>query len=214
MFADVSLFANGFSVTPTLRKSFLFFSPDHEPSALTVVVERSLLSLLFIPLLALVFLLVWKVRRTLTPATKLFNYCRYGWQPILLLVDISLFHGIYNPPEMAFHLSADAVQDVLIWVVVIWAGTDISTPRTGQITENWGGSWTESWGRWTLYRNRRDCASSRCRNIGKVSRSSDLFVFEQGAVPLYVTHCVFTCLVPVQSCSIPDDCRQWERLEF
>uniref|UniRef100_A0A8P4KQ88 Kit ligand n=1 Tax=Dicentrarchus labrax TaxID=13489 RepID=A0A8P4KQ88_DICLA len=35
---------------------------DPEPSALTEVVERSLLSLLFIPLLALVFLLVWKVR--------------------------------------------------------------------------------------------------------------------------------------------------------
>ncbi|XP_044049502.1 kit ligand a isoform X3 [Siniperca chuatsi] len=34
----------------------------HEPSSLTEVVERSLLSLLFIPLLALVFLLVWKVR--------------------------------------------------------------------------------------------------------------------------------------------------------
>ncbi|KAA8590363.1 hypothetical protein FQN60_014297, partial [Etheostoma spectabile] len=33
-----------------------------ETSALTEVVERSLLSLLFIPLLALVFLLVWKVR--------------------------------------------------------------------------------------------------------------------------------------------------------
>lgn len=99
MFADVSLFANGFSVTSTLRKSFLFFSPDHEQNTLTVVVERSLLSLLFIPLLALVFLLVWKVRRTLTPGTKLFNFCRYYWQPILLLVDISLFHGIYNPPE-------------------------------------------------------------------------------------------------------------------
>ncbi|XP_041795715.1 kit ligand a [Chelmon rostratus] len=36
--------------------------PPHEPSALTEVMERSLLSLLFIPLLALVFLLVWKVR--------------------------------------------------------------------------------------------------------------------------------------------------------
>lgn len=36
--------------------------PPREPSALTEVVERSLLSLLFIPLLALVFLLVWKVR--------------------------------------------------------------------------------------------------------------------------------------------------------
>ncbi|XP_035521079.1 kit ligand a [Morone saxatilis] len=36
--------------------------PHPEPSALTEVVERSLLSLLFIPLLALVFLLVWKVR--------------------------------------------------------------------------------------------------------------------------------------------------------
>ncbi|XP_074489780.1 kit ligand a [Sebastes fasciatus] len=34
----------------------------YETSALTEVVERSLLSLLFIPLLALVFLLVWKVR--------------------------------------------------------------------------------------------------------------------------------------------------------
>ncbi|XP_056907217.1 kit ligand a isoform X1 [Takifugu flavidus] len=34
----------------------------HEPSPLSEVVERSLLSLLFIPLLALVFLLVWKVR--------------------------------------------------------------------------------------------------------------------------------------------------------
>lgn len=39
-------------------------SPHHKPSSLstTEVVERSLLSLLFIPLLALVFLLVWKVR--------------------------------------------------------------------------------------------------------------------------------------------------------
>ncbi|XP_034391198.1 kit ligand a [Cyclopterus lumpus] len=36
--------------------------PHYETSALTEVVERSLLSLLFIPLLALVFLLVWKVR--------------------------------------------------------------------------------------------------------------------------------------------------------
>lgn len=36
--------------------------PHHEQSTLTKVVERSLLSLLFIPLLALVFLLVWKVR--------------------------------------------------------------------------------------------------------------------------------------------------------
>ncbi|XP_068459601.1 kit ligand a isoform X1 [Clinocottus analis] len=36
--------------------------PHFETSALTEVVERSLLSLLFIPLLALVFLLVWKVR--------------------------------------------------------------------------------------------------------------------------------------------------------
>ncbi|XP_070686978.1 kit ligand a [Pempheris klunzingeri] len=34
----------------------------HERSSLTEVVERSLLSLLFIPLLALVFLFVWKVR--------------------------------------------------------------------------------------------------------------------------------------------------------
>ncbi|NP_001153658.1 kit ligand a precursor [Takifugu rubripes] len=34
----------------------------HNPSPLSEVVERSLLSLLFIPLLALVFLLVWKVR--------------------------------------------------------------------------------------------------------------------------------------------------------
>ncbi|KAM3608615.1 uncharacterized protein V6R79_001652 [Siganus canaliculatus] len=34
----------------------------HQSSALTEVMERSLLSLLFIPLLALVFLLVWKVR--------------------------------------------------------------------------------------------------------------------------------------------------------
>lgn len=55
---------DGFAVTPTLRtlKKFFFpFVPDHEPSALTEVMERSLLSLLFIPLLALVFLLVWKV---------------------------------------------------------------------------------------------------------------------------------------------------------
>lgn len=37
-------------------------SPPSKQSALTEVVERSLLSLLFIPLLALVFLLVWKVR--------------------------------------------------------------------------------------------------------------------------------------------------------
>ncbi|XP_049429028.1 kit ligand a [Epinephelus fuscoguttatus] len=37
-------------------------SPKYEQSALTEVVERSLLSLLFIPLIALVFLLVWKVR--------------------------------------------------------------------------------------------------------------------------------------------------------
>ncbi|KAM9351548.1 kit ligand a isoform 2-T2 [Symphorus nematophorus] len=36
--------------------------PRPEPRALPEVVERSLLSLLFIPLLALVFLLVWKVR--------------------------------------------------------------------------------------------------------------------------------------------------------
>ncbi|GLD50669.1 kit ligand isoform X1 [Lates japonicus] len=36
--------------------------PVHKPRFLPVVVERSLLSLLFIPLLALVFLLVWKVR--------------------------------------------------------------------------------------------------------------------------------------------------------
>lgn len=35
---------------------------DYEQSALTEVVERSLLSLLLIPLIALVFLLVWKVR--------------------------------------------------------------------------------------------------------------------------------------------------------
>lgn len=41
----------------------------HEPSALSEVVERSLLSLLFIPLLALVFLLVWKVRLILTLGT-------------------------------------------------------------------------------------------------------------------------------------------------
>lgn len=38
----------------------LFFVSDSE-LRLTEVVERSLLSLLFIPLLALVFLLVWKV---------------------------------------------------------------------------------------------------------------------------------------------------------
>ncbi|XP_018548158.1 kit ligand a isoform X1 [Lates calcarifer] len=36
--------------------------PVHKPRFLPVVVERSLLSLLFIPLIALVFLLVWKVR--------------------------------------------------------------------------------------------------------------------------------------------------------
>ncbi|KAM7002600.1 kit ligand a [Tautogolabrus adspersus] len=36
--------------------------PHHEQTSLNEVVERSLLSLLFIPLLALVFLLVWKVR--------------------------------------------------------------------------------------------------------------------------------------------------------
>lgn len=58
-------FPDGFAVKPTLHtlKKFFFFPfvPDHEPSALTEVMERSLLSLLFIPLLALVFLLVWKV---------------------------------------------------------------------------------------------------------------------------------------------------------
>ncbi|XP_034540764.1 kit ligand a isoform X1 [Notolabrus celidotus] len=37
-------------------------TPRHEQSTLNQVVERSLLSLLFIPLLALVFLLVWKLR--------------------------------------------------------------------------------------------------------------------------------------------------------
>ncbi|XP_027139402.1 kit ligand a isoform X1 [Larimichthys crocea] len=36
--------------------------PPHEPRILPEVVERSLLFLLFIPLIALVFLLVWKVR--------------------------------------------------------------------------------------------------------------------------------------------------------
>uniref|UniRef100_A0A3Q3WB54 Kit ligand n=1 Tax=Mola mola TaxID=94237 RepID=A0A3Q3WB54_MOLML len=45
-----------------LKESSLLLPSDHELSAMTEVMERSLLSLLFIPLVALVFLLVWKVR--------------------------------------------------------------------------------------------------------------------------------------------------------
>ncbi|XP_034735029.1 kit ligand a [Etheostoma cragini] len=50
------------SPLPTNKGTTCAVCTTGETSALTEVVERSLLSLLFIPLLALVFLLVWKVR--------------------------------------------------------------------------------------------------------------------------------------------------------
>lgn len=59
-----------------------------------------------------------------------------------------------------------------------WLTPPHPTP-TAQITENWGGSGTESWRRWTLYRNRRDCTSTRCRDIRKVSAFIPyLYVFQ------------------------------------
>lgn len=57
---------------PDAYSLFSFFlAPSSEARFLPEVVERSLLSLLFIPLLALVFLLVWKVSWPLTRGTKL-----------------------------------------------------------------------------------------------------------------------------------------------
>lgn len=49
-------------------------------------------------------------------------------------------------------------------------------PKTGPITEEWAGSSSESWRRWTLHGNRRDCTSTRCWNIRKVSC---LFLFHE-----------------------------------
>lgn len=81
---------------------FLFIIPCKELRLLPEVVERSLLSLLFIPLLALVFLLVWKVSWPLIPDTELYNFlccsrdmtvCRC---PILLSGDSALCRGIYD----------------------------------------------------------------------------------------------------------------------
>ncbi|XP_047208091.1 kit ligand a isoform X2 [Girardinichthys multiradiatus] len=46
----------------TTKEESLTHSTDDPPSPLREVVEKSLFSLLFIPLLALIFLLVWKVR--------------------------------------------------------------------------------------------------------------------------------------------------------
>ncbi len=81
------------------------FAPGYEPNTLTEVVERSLLSLLFIPLLALVFLLVWKVSWPLTPGTKLLTFLAY------FIAEIYHFF-LWNlwQPATAFHPLADALQ--------------------------------------------------------------------------------------------------------
>lgn len=77
--------------------------------------ERSLLSLLFIPLVAMVFLLVWKVRLMLTPSTLSAHCLEIRLEVELGLLGIYCFvPGSLWQPGKAFGLAAAAVPTVMI----------------------------------------------------------------------------------------------------
>lgn len=107
---------------------FFLFVPDPEQRSLTKVVERSLLSLLFIPLLALVFLLVWKVSWPLTPDNKLIE-TSWAAAQMIWLVSVKFYCRAISLCSIEFMTVGAGLSTfcrwcrkcVLVWVVLISA---------------------------------------------------------------------------------------------
>lgn len=120
------------------------------------------------------------------------NFLRYDWKSAAgFIVDILLCSWEFMASMKVLWCSCRCRAG---W---FWSRLTFLRTLTGQVTKRQGWYRGEFWRKWMLYRSRRDCTSTGCRNIRKVRRFS-LFLFcvfcpatFEEKVPL------FWCIIPV-----------------